>query len=138
MKPLGLSVTVLSRATGITRSQLMKFLRGKARARLTMEMDLRLTHYLGLRAGYFACIQAAYETRQALLKHGKRIAAQVVPLRKQDFISYLTSIPQESIMKRQCRSGKRKRTILPEFAALMKETPSTDVGDDLSAARGDR
>jgi len=33
---------------------------------------------------------------------------------------------------------RRKRTLLPEYIALMSKTPSTDVMDDLDAVRGDR
>jgi prevent-host-death family protein len=33
---------------------------------------------------------------------------------------------------------RRKRTLLPEFAALMARKPGNDVLDDLDAIRGDR
>jgi prevent-host-death family protein len=36
------------------------------------------------------------------------------------------------------RAKRRKRTLLPEFAALMARSPGNDVLSDLEAIRGDR
>ncbi len=36
------------------------------------------------------------------------------------------------------RSRRRKRTLLPEFAALMAGVPGHDLSEDLDAVRGDR
>jgi prevent-host-death family protein len=36
------------------------------------------------------------------------------------------------------RPRRRKRTLLPDFEALMARTPGYDVQDDLDAVRGDR
>jgi antitoxin (DNA-binding transcriptional repressor) of toxin-antitoxin stability system len=36
------------------------------------------------------------------------------------------------------RPLRRKRTLLPEFVALMSRTPGNDVLDDLDSVRGDR
>jgi prevent-host-death family protein len=36
------------------------------------------------------------------------------------------------------RSRRRKRTLLPEFAALMARVPGHDLSEDLDAVRGDR
>ena len=36
------------------------------------------------------------------------------------------------------RPRPRKRTLLPEFVALMDRPPTNDVADDLDAVRGDR
>lgn len=39
---------------------------------------------------------------------------------------------------RLLRPRQRQRTLLPEFAALMRRTAAIDVADDLDAVRGER
>lgn len=71
LKPLGLSQTALANACGIAPYRINKIVRGKRG--VTAETDLRLTRYLGLRAGYFLGLQADHD----LVERRRKIEPQL-------------------------------------------------------------
>ncbi|GHT03503.1 hypothetical protein FACS1894139_03920 [Planctomycetales bacterium] len=72
--PLNLSVENIGAATGILPARLREIIDGAAP--VTAEIDLRLTKFLQLSAGYFLRLQANYET----LRAKRKFAAQIMKI----------------------------------------------------------
>jgi PHD/YefM family antitoxin component YafN of YafNO toxin-antitoxin module len=66
--------------------------------------------------------------------HVRRAGASTRPVPITDRGTEVAVIASRSLLK----PHRRKRTLLPDFEALMARKPGNDVLDDLSAVRGDR
>lgn len=78
IKPMGLSLASVSRATGIPASRLTEIT--KCRRGLTAETALRLAKHLGTSAAFWIGLQAEHDLEVAERAHGERINREVVPL----------------------------------------------------------
>lgn len=67
-------------------------------------------------------------------EHVRRIGASRSPVFVTDRGQPVAVLGSPSLLK----SKRRKRTLLPEFKALMAQAPGVGVLDDLAAVRGDR
>jgi PHD/YefM family antitoxin component YafN of YafNO toxin-antitoxin module len=67
-------------------------------------------------------------------EHVRRIGASRSPVLVTDHGQPVAVLGSLSLLK----SRRRKRTLLPEFQALMARAPGEGVLDDLTAVRGDR
>jgi len=67
-------------------------------------------------------------------EHVRRIGASRSPVLVTDRGQPVAVLGSPSLLK----SRRRKRTLLPEFKALMARASGDDVLDDLAAVRGDR
>jgi prevent-host-death family protein len=67
-------------------------------------------------------------------EHVRRAGSSRTPLVVTDHGEPVAVIANPSLLK----ARRRKRTLLPEYKALMARTPGNDLMDDLNAIRGDR
>jgi len=74
------------------------------------------------------------ELHQTTGEHVRRAGASRSPVVVTDHGKPVAVLASPSLLKLK----RRKRTLLPEYKALMAKTPGNDVMDDLNAVRGDR
>ena len=67
-------------------------------------------------------------------EHVRRAGASRSPVVVTDHGEPVAVLAPLSLLK----PGRRRRTLLPEYEALMAKAPSGDLIDDLNAVRGDR
>lgn len=78
IRPLGLSLAAVSRATGIPPSRLTEIT--KCRRGVTAETALRLAVFFGTPPSFWVGLQADYELESAERSVGEQIAREVVAL----------------------------------------------------------
>jgi prevent-host-death family protein len=67
-------------------------------------------------------------------EHVRRAAASRTPVVITDRGEPIAVLANPALL----RTRRRRRALLPEFAALMERAPGDDVSSDLDAVRGDR
>lgn len=80
MEPLGLSITEVAKAIGVTPATVSLIVRGKRSIR--PEMALRLARYTGASAEFWIHLQTLHDLRAVRLKMEGEINRQIVPLEK--------------------------------------------------------
>jgi addiction module HigA family antidote len=78
IRPMGLTLASVSRATGIPASRLTEITKG--RRSLTAETALRLARYFGTSAAFWIGLQAEHDLEVAERAVGTKIGREVVPL----------------------------------------------------------
>ena len=78
IKPLGLSLASVSRATGISASRLTEIT--KCRRSITAETALRLAKYFGTSAAFWIGLQAEHDLEVAERSVGAKIKREVISL----------------------------------------------------------
>ena len=76
MEPAGLDIHALSAAIQAEPRRLDEVIRGDAR--IEADLDLRLTRYFGMNAGFFLCLQDEYELLEARRALGDSLS-RIVP-----------------------------------------------------------
>ena len=80
IKPLGLTLAGVSRATGIPASRLTEIT--KCRRSITAETALRLARFFGTTAGFWVGLQAEHDLEAAERQVGKKVLREVTTLSK--------------------------------------------------------
>ena len=78
IRPMGLSLAEVSRATGIPASRLTEIT--KCRRRITAETALRFAEFFGTSAGFWIGLQAEHELEEAEREVGAKVKKEVVAL----------------------------------------------------------
>ncbi len=78
IRPMGLSLAEVSRATGIPASRLTEIT--KCRRSITAETALRLAEFFGTSAGFWVGLQAEHDLEEAEREIGARVKKEVVAL----------------------------------------------------------
>lgn len=79
LKPMGITPYRLAKEARLPNQRVHEIIHG--RRSITADTDLRLCTYFGLSPGYWLRGQMAYDLREAMHKLGKKIAAEVRPLK---------------------------------------------------------
>lgn len=78
IKPMGLTLAGVSRATGIPASRLTEIT--KFRRGVTAETALRLSKYFGTSAAFWVGLQSEHDLEEAERSYGKQIESEVIAL----------------------------------------------------------
>jgi addiction module HigA family antidote len=78
IKPMGLTLISISRATGITASRLTEITKG--RRSITAETALRLSKFFGTSAVFWVGLQAEHDLEEAQRSFGAKIEREVTAL----------------------------------------------------------
>lgn len=80
IRPMGLTLAGVSRATGIPASRLTEIT--KCRRSITAETALRLARFFGTSAGFWVGLQAEHDLEAAERQVGKKVLREVTALAK--------------------------------------------------------
>lgn len=78
VKPMGLTLAAISRATGVPASRLTEIT--KCRRGISAETALRLSKFFGTSAAFWVGLQAEHDLEEAEREFGKRIEREVVAM----------------------------------------------------------
>ena len=82
VRPMGLTLAEVSRATAIPASRLTEITKG--RRSITAETALRLAKYLGTSAGFWVGLQAEHDLEAAERELGPKVEREVTALAKSE------------------------------------------------------
>lgn len=78
IRPMGLTLAAVSRATGIPASRLTEIT--KMRRSITAETALRLARYFGTSAAFWVGLQSEHDLEDAERSYGKQINREVISI----------------------------------------------------------